>query len=187
MSEAKSSKAAQQVVDAQGRAIPPYDIRCTFSGPSGMNSYILCHITLAGKSLCGRNAHNWSNRYNFFRSDVDCKRCAKKAGLAMTTDTKRAPTPGAIRAAIVMCGSVYDKLYVQGGLPDTWGTTRGWATPEQVAEIISANTHDGELLEALEQLVKAEWMVSPDWSGGEKRNKVITKAEAAIRRAKEGL
>ena len=64
-----------------GKAVPPYEIRNVFKQPGRIDSEVVAHIVLDGKSLCGRDASNWSTRFNRFDARHDCRVCAKKAGL----------------------------------------------------------------------------------------------------------
>lgn len=70
----------EKILNGMGHAIYPYVIRCTFSGYS-MSATVTCHIVKDGKSLCGRDARNWSSRYQYFNVKTDCKKCARAAGL----------------------------------------------------------------------------------------------------------
>jgi len=76
------------VIDKQGKAVPPYEIRSTFRG-YGKNTRVIRHIVKDGRSLCARDAKNWSTKYSSFNSNTDCQRCAKEA--SRFTDAKTKP------------------------------------------------------------------------------------------------
>ncbi len=44
-------------------------------------------------------------------------------------------------------------------------------------------TYD-EIVEALSELIEAEWMVTPDWSGSKDRDALIEKARRIVARAR---